>query len=661
MFKYPNLTYSILLMVAYITIGKVSPCAQQKNISVSIQQGHSDDISLIALSNDLRFFASYGKDNKVVIWDYKTGSQMAFSYVSSILQGITFNEASTHLSLLSSSNETQLLEIASMQFITRNLEPKPTFRDKGKISFDNKHVVLKNAKISLLNAQTNKVITSKTSDYFDQPFTVVNYHSVTKKIYAGCEDGYIYVYDNQLKLLKQLKQHNSGVNDIAFTTDNKYMFSVSSDRSIIKWNLNKELPEARYTGKNFPLYGASINQSGTKLLFGDEVGYHKAIYLNNSRLEISSARNFIYPLTYTHQLADSSFILAGHDNRLIIEKEGEQLGSIKILSKSPKNAIHWLFTKKLDFYQPPYSYYASVDISPSETNLAISNDIKFNHSRNYKLYHRHIRIYNISQANKIQHSPKLHIKDNPENSTVFFLNDSTLLSAISTKNQLTVWRFKRDNISKVYHKNITLPHSFNHLIKVNTEWVAYTTPTQLIFYQVYTKQILEKSLAGIVGVYSLQNNQIVVSTSDNSFYVAENITNEIHLSKPYTGHENNITSVINTPSKTQLFSTSTDGTLRVWDTQSTSLILSIVPIGFDQCMFITPDKYYMTTTKSLGSFGFKMNEEFFFPEQFDPFYNRPDIILDRLGYADSTLVKAYHQAYLKRLKKMNFHGRNAQR
>jgi hypothetical protein len=41
-------------------------------------------------------------------------------------------------------------------------------------------------------------------------------------------------------------------------------------------------------------------------------------------------------------------------------------------------------------------------------------------------------------------------------------------------------------------------------------------------------------------------------------------------------------------------------------------------------------------------------------EQFDLKYNRPDIVLERLGNSDSALIQAYHQAYLKRLKKMNF-------
>ena len=41
-------------------------------------------------------------------------------------------------------------------------------------------------------------------------------------------------------------------------------------------------------------------------------------------------------------------------------------------------------------------------------------------------------------------------------------------------------------------------------------------------------------------------------------------------------------------------------------------------------------------------------------EQFDLKFNRPDIVLARLGYADSTLLSAFHHAYLKRIKKLGF-------
>ena len=74
----------------------------------------------------------------------------------------------------------------------------------------------------------------------------------------------------------------------------------------------------------------------------------------------------------------------------------------------------------------------------------------------------------------------------------------------------------------------------------------------------------------------------------------------------------------------------------------------------DAYIFYCPDKYYLTSKNAADIIKFELNLKVFPLQQFDLKYNRPDIILDRLGYADSSLVAAYHQAYLKRLKKMGF-------
>jgi uncharacterized caspase-like protein len=71
-------------------------------------------------------------------------------------------------------------------------------------------------------------------------------------------------------------------------------------------------------------------------------------------------------------------------------------------------------------------------------------------------------------------------------------------------------------------------------------------------------------------------------------------------------------------------------------------------------IFFTPDHYYYTNEHSNFTSYFTKDLKVYPLEQFDLKYNRPDIILDRLGYADSLTIASYHSAYLKRLKKMNF-------
>jgi len=82
--------------------------------------------------------------------------------------------------------------------------------------------------------------------------------------------------------------------------------------------------------------------------------------------------------------------------------------------------------------------------------------------------------------------------------------------------------------------------------------------------------------------------------------------------------------------------------------------VALVQAEDGEFIFYTPDGYYMGSNNLNNIIYFEFGNDVYPFEQFDLKYNRPDIILDRLGYADSTLVEAYHNAYLKRLKKMGF-------
>lgn len=71
-------------------------------------------------------------------------------------------------------------------------------------------------------------------------------------------------------------------------------------------------------------------------------------------------------------------------------------------------------------------------------------------------------------------------------------------------------------------------------------------------------------------------------------------------------------------------------------------------------IFYTPDMYYYGSSNLDNIIFFEQNLKLYPFEQFDLKYNRPDIILKRLGYSDSLTIASYHKAYLKRLKKMHF-------
>jgi hypothetical protein len=94
--------------------------------------------------------------------------------------------------------------------------------------------------------------------------------------------------------------------------------------------------------------------------------------------------------------------------------------------------------------------------------------------------------------------------------------------------------------------------------------------------------------------------------------------------------------------------------IKLNDIKSGDELIKIVLFDSSDYFVYTPDNYYKTTKNALNWLSFKIDNRLYSFEQFDLKYNRPDIVLARLGYADSTLIQAYHKAYLKRLKKMSF-------
>jgi WD40 repeat protein/uncharacterized caspase-like protein len=71
-------------------------------------------------------------------------------------------------------------------------------------------------------------------------------------------------------------------------------------------------------------------------------------------------------------------------------------------------------------------------------------------------------------------------------------------------------------------------------------------------------------------------------------------------------------------------------------------------------LFFTPELFYNGSKYITKKISIIKSDKAYPIDILDLFHNRPDIVLSRLGYADSTLIKAYHRAYLKRLKKMGF-------
>jgi hypothetical protein len=105
-----------------------------------------------------------------------------------------------------------------------------------------------------------------------------------------------------------------------------------------------------------------------------------------------------------------------------------------------------------------------------------------------------------------------------------------------------------------------------------------------------------------------------------------------------------------------LTTTNINGEIHLWDWENQPVTEPVVTmIGSGEELFVmTPDFYYMGLTKNANSIAFRKKGVLFGFEQFDLIFNRPDIILNRIGLSEQSLINAYYKAYQKRIKKMGF-------
>lgn len=103
-----------------------------------------------------------------------------------------------------------------------------------------------------------------------------------------------------------------------------------------------------------------------------------------------------------------------------------------------------------------------------------------------------------------------------------------------------------------------------------------------------------------------------------------------------------------------LISSDSQGGLTLWDAVKETPVVSAY--AFNQgkdYLFLTPDNYYKGSKGAYNGVHFTRGLEIYPLEQFDLRFNRPDIVLARLGQPQS-VTEPYRLAWLKRLKRMGY-------
>jgi WD40 repeat protein len=118
------------------------------------------------------------------------------------------------------------------------------------------------------------------------------------------------------------------------------------------------------------------------------------------------------------------------------------------------------------------------------------------------------------------------------------------------------------------------------------------------------------------------------------------------------GHTAAVKSVQFLPDGRSLISGGHDGAVRIWDLQTGKERAALIALGQEDFVTVTPDQYYRASKTRAKGVAFRVKGQLYPFEQFDLRFNRPDMVLARLGMAPPELIQSYKYAYAKRLRKM---------
>lgn len=120
------------------------------------------------------------------------------------------------------------------------------------------------------------------------------------------------------------------------------------------------------------------------------------------------------------------------------------------------------------------------------------------------------------------------------------------------------------------------------------------------------------------------------------------------------GHINAINQVAWHGEGHTVYSSSLDGTAKVWDVASCSLKGSLICMsGAEEYIIYSPDSYYKCSKGNYEGICFRYKGKLYRFDQFDLQLNRPDLVMEKMG-TSRLLISMYRQAWKKRLKRMGF-------
>ncbi len=621
-------------------------------------EGHDGRVYAICFSSDGSKIFSGGEDGKIISWDISTGDILGkYEGHKNEIFSIAISPVGSILASASGA-EIKIWDISTKELIKTVMGSTGTI---SKINFspDGKYIIATSHKeLVMWSVSTGEVEREFDNNRYGHFYPVFSPDG--RYILTGSGDRIIKLWDAGTgELVRTFEGSESRVTSVAFSPDGKRIISGCDDHSVVFWDVSNSQVISSFNSHNGEVRSVCftpdgeyvLSSSGTEIMLSEsETGRMVKAFEGRT--------NSISSIVFT---PDGKYILTGcFDNtlklwevstgKLIRIFEGHE-GIIKSIdvSSDGKYAISGSADSKVGIWDISTAKLVRV----LEGHKDIVTSVKFSPDNNFVLsssWDNTVKLWDLSDGRLI-HTFQGH--QWYVTSVAFSPNGKYMISG-GYDNKINLWEVSRKKLLR----------SFDYSDRITT--VSFSPDGEkilsgscnniLVLWDINTGKVTRSyeghSYCVSSAVFTPDGERIISGSDDRTLklwdvYSGKNL-------RTFEGHTNTILSVCISSDGERIFSSSADNKMKLWDLKSGTEIASFITYYDKDYIVITPDNYYLSSKNGVKVIAFVIGNNAYPPEQYDLNYNRPDIVLGRIGLAPRSLIDAYHRAYIKRLKKMNF-------
>ncbi len=598
-----------LFLVILFSYWSALICAQNETVKPVFQTGHYAQINQLIFHKNNQQMVTCGDDGKLIVWDIVLGLQHhSILANSSGIRTFHFLNDSSIVSL-SHNSEIQFWSFPELKIISPSIETEDKILDFAVINDSTLCIVGRS--IQLYSIHSKKI---ETLDFTSKKmFSTVAYHPERNEIaVAGPTDNYCTTISLEEPLAVQ-RYLTGNINTAKYANSNSLMLS-SIDGSLTNVKLVSS-KKSTFTLKDNHNFVTDMDAANGHIAAASTNGFAVIMNASNQRTIAKIGLNGV-ALTALDYSPDNKWLAIGNEKGTICLYETENYKLNRVLKGASASIT-------------------AIQLFGTYLFVGYSDGI--------------IRQVDLAENKIVSNSIKLDAFEEKQGINYSILSIDTFVN-----NQLAFTVLKTDR----HHEKRSLLRSVK---KIKSTWdldnnVLYLqNEVEDIVLRIAVDKRFKNETPFQIEQYSIKTNSY---TKNGTVYQLNSET--LNFSKSKYGktieypqkHEAPITGLRFSNNGQLVVSYSRDGSIRFWDDKG-NYLAALYLSGQYEFTYWNADNYYFSSKETLNKIGFIYKNKLFSFEQFDIFYNRPNLVMENLPFFSKRDIQDFEKAYYKRLEKLD--------